>query len=41
METFDIPADKYDYDAAGNRVKADTYDPEAQEISNEFKRPPY
>ncbi|KAH0580894.1 hypothetical protein J132_10763 [Termitomyces sp. J132] len=43
METFESPSDKSfnEYDAAGNIVKADNYDPEAQVISNEFKRPPY
>ncbi|KAG6856949.1 hypothetical protein H0H87_011935 [Tephrocybe sp. NHM501043] len=43
METFESPSDKsyMEYDAAGHIVKADSYDPEAQVISNEFKRPPY
>ncbi|KAJ2933068.1 hypothetical protein H1R20_g4045, partial [Candolleomyces eurysporus] len=43
METFDSPPDKYgmEYDAAGNRRRANVEDPESQEISNEFKRPPY
>ncbi|KAG5646356.1 hypothetical protein DXG03_003679 [Asterophora parasitica] len=42
METFESPSDKYlEYDAAGQIVKSDSYDPEAQHISNEFKRPPY
>jgi hypothetical protein len=42
METFGSPPDKYalQYDAAGNK-RADAIDPESQEISNEFKRPPY
>ncbi|KXN86498.1 hypothetical protein AN958_09970 [Leucoagaricus sp. SymC.cos] len=43
MDTFESPTDKgpyLTYDAAG-RVKSDTYDPEAQNISEEFKRPPY
>ncbi|GLB42280.1 hypothetical protein LshimejAT787_1102950 [Lyophyllum shimeji] len=43
METFESPSDKayMEYDAAGELVKSDSYDPEAQNISNEFKRPPY
>jgi len=43
METFESPSDKsyLEYDAAGNIVKGDSYDPEAQHISNDFKRPPY
>ncbi|KAF9449812.1 hypothetical protein P691DRAFT_519345 [Macrolepiota fuliginosa MF-IS2] len=43
METFESPVDKeqyLEYDAAGH-VKGDHYDPEAQNISDEFKRPPY
>jgi hypothetical protein len=43
METFESPTDKAPYlayDAAGN-PKGDNYDPEAQHISDEFKRPPY
>ncbi|KAH7925423.1 hypothetical protein BV22DRAFT_1011188 [Leucogyrophana mollusca] len=30
-----------EYDVAGNVVKGDEYDPEAQVITDEFKRPPY
>ncbi|KAG6841501.1 hypothetical protein C0991_010359 [Blastosporella zonata] len=43
METFESPSDKsfMDYDAAGRIIKSDGYDPEAQVISSEFKRPPY
>ncbi|PFH50609.1 hypothetical protein AMATHDRAFT_60714 [Amanita thiersii Skay4041] len=42
METFESPSTGYlDYDAAGNVVKTDAYDPEGQKISKEFKRPPY
>jgi len=43
METFESPSDKsyMEYDAAGQIIKNDNYDPEAQGISNEFKRPPY
>ncbi|EAU89638.1 hypothetical protein CC1G_02527 [Coprinopsis cinerea okayama7 len=42
METFESPPDKYvEYDAAGNIRRGDSYDPETQEISKEFKRPPY
>ncbi|KAG6850091.1 hypothetical protein H0H93_001224 [Arthromyces matolae] len=43
METFESPSDKsfIEYDASGQIVKADTFDPEAQVISSEFKRPPY
>lgn len=43
METFDSPPDKFvGYDAAGNkRPPGSQFDPESQEISNEFKRPPY
>jgi len=43
METFESPSDKsyMEYDAAGQIVKSDSYDPEAQGISDEFKRPPY
>jgi len=43
METFESPSDKttyLEYDAPG-QTKGDTYDPEAQHISQEFKRPPY
>jgi len=38
METFESP--KAEYDEAGN-LKDGSYDPEAQQITNEFKRPPY
>ncbi|KAG5636832.1 hypothetical protein H0H81_006659 [Sphagnurus paluster] len=43
METFESPSDKSynEYDAAGQIVKSDNFDPEAQNISNDFKRPPY
>ncbi|CAA7270204.1 unnamed protein product [Cyclocybe aegerita] len=44
METFESPTDKsayMEYDAAGQLAKSDSYDPEAQAISGEFKRPPY
>ncbi|RDB29960.1 hypothetical protein Hypma_014176 [Hypsizygus marmoreus] len=43
MDTFESPTDKayMEYDASGQLVKTDNYDPEAQGISNEFKRPPY
>ncbi|KAF8903940.1 hypothetical protein CPB84DRAFT_1677629 [Gymnopilus junonius] len=44
METFESPVDKstyVEYDAAGEISKGDSFDPEAQGISNEFKRPPY
>ncbi|KAF9078712.1 hypothetical protein BDP27DRAFT_1206997 [Rhodocollybia butyracea] len=48
METFESPssAETYtQYDAMGNvidkRSPTEDYDPEAQEIRNEFKRPPY
>ncbi|KAF9051500.1 hypothetical protein BJ165DRAFT_1591447 [Panaeolus papilionaceus] len=44
METFESPNDKdtfVEYDASGQMSRADSYDPEAQVISDEFKRPPY
>ncbi|KAL4269127.1 hypothetical protein AB1N83_003805 [Pleurotus pulmonarius] len=41
METFESPSTYVEYDAAGKVVKGDDYDPEAQIISDEFKRPPY
>ncbi|EPQ52086.1 hypothetical protein GLOTRDRAFT_140531 [Gloeophyllum trabeum ATCC 11539] len=45
METFTAqdPKDEsfMEYDAAGKVVKEGQYDPEAQAISDEFKRPPY
>ncbi|KAI0056212.1 hypothetical protein BV25DRAFT_1640179 [Artomyces pyxidatus] len=40
MNTF-TATDAVEYDAAGRTVKGDEYDPEAQVISDEFKRPPY
>lgn len=39
METFESPSESYD--AIGKVAGADSYDPEAQVISDEFKRPPY
>ena len=43
METFESPSDKayMEFDASGNIVKAGDFDPEAQEINEKFKRPPY
>ena len=43
METFESPEDSpyKAYDAAGNVVKGDHYDPESNSLSAEFKRPPY
>jgi len=42
METFESPVnDKAYYDATGKLIRGDMYDPEAQQISEEFKRPPY
>ncbi|KAF7360172.1 hypothetical protein MVEN_00745800 [Mycena venus] len=43
METFESPSERsyLEYDAAGKITKSETYDPEAQIISDEFKRPPY
>lgn len=44
METFESPTDKsayIDYDVSGKVARADSYDPETQVISDEFKRPPY
>jgi hypothetical protein len=49
METFetpdsDSPTDKCSFaeiDATGKIVKGDHFDPEAQAISQDFKRPPY
>jgi hypothetical protein len=43
METFDNSPEKYvEYDAAGNRLRGEkNFDPESQQISDEFKRPPY
>lgn len=42
MDTYASP-DRLasEYDASGKIVKDDEFDPEAQIISNEFKRPPY
>lgn len=43
METFESPSDRsyLEYDAAGQLKKGDVFDPDAQGISDEFKRPPY
>jgi hypothetical protein len=44
METFESPTDKssyVEYDAAGKITTGDNLDPEAQLISQDFKRPPY
>lgn len=44
METFESPTDKSaysSYDVSGKVAGADSYDPETQVISDEFKRPPY
>ncbi|KAK7044852.1 hypothetical protein R3P38DRAFT_2609161 [Favolaschia claudopus] len=43
METFESPSEPayLEYDAAGNITKTETFDPEAQILSDEFKRPPY
>ncbi|KAJ7209897.1 hypothetical protein B0H12DRAFT_1193669 [Mycena haematopus] len=43
METFESPTERsyLEYDAAGKITKEGTYDPEAQAVSDEFKRPPY
>jgi hypothetical protein len=46
METFQSPSSEdktsfVEYDAAGQMGKTDGYDPEAQAIHGEFKRPPY
>lgn len=30
-----------EYDAAGRMIKGDDFDPEAQAINDEFKKPPY
>jgi len=40
METF-AESPRREYDEAGNIVKGDSFDPEAQHIAQEFKRPPY
>ncbi|KAF7351426.1 hypothetical protein MSAN_01574600 [Mycena sanguinolenta] len=43
METFESPSETVhlEYDVAGKITKSEAYDPEAQAIRNEFKRPPY
>jgi len=44
METFESPTDKssyVEYDAAGKVTNGGNLDPEAQAISQDFKRPPY
>ncbi|KAJ7185814.1 hypothetical protein C8R46DRAFT_1158425 [Mycena filopes] len=43
METFESPSDRsfLEYDAAGKITRGEVFDPEAQVISDEFKRPPY
>lgn len=42
MDTMESPIEPYPvYDAAGNVMKGGELDPEAQVISQEFKRPPY
>lgn len=46
METFQSPISEdkstiVDYDASGQLSKTNSYDPEAQAIHGEFKRPPY
>jgi len=44
METFESPTDKssyVEYDATGKINTGDSFDPEAQIISQDFKRPPY
>lgn len=43
METFESPAEGslVEYDATGKITTDDKFDPEAQAISQEFKRPPY
>ncbi|KAF8127813.1 hypothetical protein K438DRAFT_917635 [Mycena galopus ATCC 62051] len=43
LEAFESPSENsyLEYDAAGQITKAETYDPEAQAASDEFKRPPY
>lgn len=44
METFESPTDKssyVEYDAAGKVTTGGNSDPEAQAISQDFKRPPY
>ncbi|KAJ7081429.1 hypothetical protein C8R44DRAFT_823590 [Mycena epipterygia] len=43
IETFESPSDHsfLEYDASGKITRGDTLDPEAQVITDEFKRPPY
>jgi len=43
METFESPSDRsfLEYDASGKITRGEVFDPEAQIISDEFKRPPY
>ncbi|KAJ7449142.1 hypothetical protein B0H11DRAFT_337760 [Mycena galericulata] len=43
METFESPSDRsfLEYDASGKITRGETFDPEAQVITDEFKRPPY
>lgn len=43
METFESPNEGslVEYDATGKIISDDKFDPEAQVISQEFKRPPY
>jgi len=43
METFESPSDRsfLEYDASGKITRSETFDPEAQVITDEFKRPPY
>ncbi|KAJ6557935.1 hypothetical protein B0H19DRAFT_1291226 [Mycena capillaripes] len=43
METFESPSDRsyLEYDASGKITRGQEFDPEAQVISDEFKRPPY
>ncbi|KAJ7676287.1 hypothetical protein B0H17DRAFT_1080414 [Mycena rosella] len=43
METFKSPSDRsfLEYDAAGKITRGETFDPEAQVIADEVKRPPY
>lgn len=40
MSTFQSPTGKSEYDSAGNN-DADVFDPEAQTVGEEFKRPAY
>lgn len=43
METFESPTNNIygEYDATGKIKTGDSFDPEAQAISQDFKRPPY